>query len=60
MTYCDGIIHIADSSVSHTVDGLLKVVQATKCLLITEEGKYYTNPVWATRKEMLYTQWNDL
>ena len=45
MTYSDGIIDIVNSSASNFIDGLLKIVQTTKCLFIAEEGKYYANPV---------------
>ena len=44
-TYSDSVIDIVNSSVSNFIDGLLKILQTTKCLFITEERKYYANPM---------------
>ena len=44
-THSNSVIDIVNSSVSNIIDGLLKILQATECLFITEECKYYTNPM---------------
>ena len=50
MTYSDSIIDIVNSSVSNFINGSLKILQTTECLFITEECKYYANPMESDKR----------
>lgn len=39
-THSDGVTDIVNCCVSNCVDGVLKVLNAPKCLFIAEEGEY--------------------
>ena len=46
-----------NSSVSNLIDGLLKILQTTECLFITEERKYYANPMERQNGKTEYGGW---
>ena len=45
MTHSDSVIDVVDPNICYIINRILEVLKAAECLLITEEGKYYTNTV---------------